>query len=156
MLVFHAPWCRACRAFGHKLRHVAEKRPRLLFINIDVSQLESVVEALGVQALPYVQFYDAPTGQVFGGTTGSVRPERMNELASAIAHFDVPRCDLTLPRIPQPLASLMMLRHRDAYNDADAGDAFEREQQHDDKEEKDEELFPFMNIPAISGATRCR
>ena len=139
MLVFHAPWCRACRAFGHKLRRIAEKRPRLLVINIDVSQVENVVDALGVRALPYVQFYDAPTGKVFGGTTGSARPERMNELSSAIAHFDVPKCDLAMPKIPDALVAALV------------------QQQQDEEAQSDDELFPFNTYPPLTtGASRCR
>ena len=94
VLHYGAPWCRACRAFKAKLFKIARDNPRVLFISLDIAQCEDTADALGVERLPFVQFYSPATG-VFGGETGSTRPERIERLKAAISSLDVPRCDIS-------------------------------------------------------------
>lgn len=93
VLHYSAPWCRACRAFKAKLHKIARDNPRVLFISLDVAQCEDMVDVLGVEKLPFIQFY-SPTVGIFGGETGSTRPDKIQRLKSTISSMDVPRCDI--------------------------------------------------------------
>ena len=105
VLSFHAPWCRACRAVHTKLLRLAEENPRVLFISVDASKSSEIVEALGVETLPYIQFYDATKG-VFGGECVSIKPQKIEALRQTIAQFDVPKCDIQHPLLPEKLIEL--------------------------------------------------
>lgn len=102
ILAYQAPWCRACRAVHAKLLKLAEEHPRVLFISVDASKSEDIISALSVDKLPCLHFYDASRG-IFRCDTVSVKPEKIEALKQTINHYDVPKCDIQYPLLPERL-----------------------------------------------------
>ena len=101
-LFFHAPWCRSCRVFQSKLYKIASEFPRVLFLSVDVSKCKDCAEILEVSKLPYLQFFDSPSGMIHDMTVSN-RPQRILELYSHLKLLDVPKCDLVRPNLPPKL-----------------------------------------------------
>ena len=52
---YSAEWCGPCKIIGPYFSELADKNPSLLFVNVDVDDMDSIASENGITAMPTFQ-----------------------------------------------------------------------------------------------------
>lgn len=63
-VLFHAGYCRACKAVTPKFRDLAKAHPHAAFALVRLEDARELASRLGVHSVPYVHVYDGAHGKV--------------------------------------------------------------------------------------------
>lgn len=54
---FSTAWCGPCKKIKPKIEELASKNPSVIFVYIDLEELDHLVQAVGVDSVPTFKFY---------------------------------------------------------------------------------------------------
>lgn len=75
---FWASWCGPCRMLAPILEEVAEDKPELKIVKVDVDQCRSLAEEYGIASIPTLLVFRG--GQVADRSVGLISPQEVLEL----------------------------------------------------------------------------
>lgn len=75
---FWATWCGPCRMLAPILEEVAEERPELKIVKVDVDQCRSLAEEYGIASIPTLLVFRG--GQVADRSVGLISPQEVLDL----------------------------------------------------------------------------
>lgn len=55
---FGAKWCAPCKKFGPKYEELAKQHPDIVFLYVDIDEMESLDDCKTVQKVPSFKFYE--------------------------------------------------------------------------------------------------
>lgn len=85
IVLFHAGYCRACKAVLPKFRRLAgETKPRGLFVTVKMEDASALASRLGIRQIPSVQVYNGEHGKVEEFPCG---PSSVQRLRDTVAEF---------------------------------------------------------------------
>ncbi|XP_019182923.1 PREDICTED: thioredoxin H1 isoform X1 [Ipomoea nil] len=76
---FTASWCGPCRTIAPFLAELAKKLPNVIFVKVDVDELNTIASDWAIEAMPTFMFLRE--GKILGKVVGANKDELQNTIA---------------------------------------------------------------------------